>query len=361
MIKLSKEEKQRYSRHIILDQIGMEGQEKLKAAKVLVIGAGGLGCPVLQYIAAAGIGTIGIADFDTVDISNLQRQVLFQVGDVGKKKAMVARERLQALNPHVKFNIYLEGIHSENAMDMLSHYDFVIDGSDNFSTRYLVADACVLSKKALVFGSIFKFEGQLTVFNYKNGPTYRCLYPEAPEAGEVPNCSDIGVLGVLPGIMGAYMANEAIKMICGLGEVLSGKLLLMDSLAMQHHILTFTKTAQANISALASDYKSFCGEDEALQELSPEALKNIIANDSDFSLIDVRSVEEHQKANIGGLNIPLDDLPSRLHDLGENDLIFYCQTGIRSAKAIRICMAQEIPNELYHLKGGITRFNLEQD
>ena len=360
-MKLSKEEKQRYSRHIILNEIGLQGQEKLKAAKVLLIGAGGLGCPVLQYLTAAGVGTIGIADYDTIDISNLQRQVLFQVGDVGKKKAVVARERLQALNPHIEFNIYLEGIQRDNALDMIANYDFVIDGSDNFSTRYLVADACVLSNKPLVFGSIFKFEGQLSVFNYKAGPTYRCLYPEAPEAGEVPNCSDIGVLGVLPGIMGAYMANEAIKIICGIGEVLSGKLLLMDSLGMQHHILTFTRTAQANISVLAADYKSFCGEDEALQELTPEALKNILANDSNFSLIDVRSPEEHKENNIGGLNIPLELLSSRFSDLSKNDLIFYCQTGIRSAKAIQMCKTQERSNELYHLKGGLSRFFLDLD
>lgn len=355
---LNSKEKQRYSRHIILDEIGMSGQEKLKSAAVLVIGAGGLGCPVLQYLAAAGLGTIGIADYDTIDISNLQRQVLFQVGDVGKKKAIVASERLQALNPHVNFNLHLEGIHRENALEMISNYDFVIDGSDNFSTRYLVADACVLAGKALVFGSIFKFEGQLTVFNYQEGPTYRCLYPEAPGAGEVPNCSDIGVLGVLPGIMGCYMANEAIKMICEIGEVLSGKLLLMDSLGVQHNVLAFERTAQANILELEEDYKAFCGEDEALMELSAQALKELLASEEDFHLIDVRKAEEHQARHIGGQNIPLDDLVQHLNALGDKDIVFYCQTGIRSAKAIRMCKAHGMSNHLYHLKGGVMQYDL---
>ena len=223
-------EKNRYSRHILLDKIGLEGQEKLKGAKVLVIGAGGLGCPVLQYLTAAGVGTIGIIDFDIVDETNLQRQILFTVNDVGVNKAEAAENRLRQLNPYVRFNIYPERLTTKNALNLFSEYDIIVDGTDNFSTRYLVNDACVITGKPLVYGAIYKFEGQVAVFNFNGGPSYRCLFPEPPKSGSVPNCSEVGVIGVLPGLIGTQQANEVIKLILEIGEPLSGKLLTYNSL-----------------------------------------------------------------------------------------------------------------------------------
>ena len=219
---LSPEENIQYSRHLILNEIGEIGQKKLKASKVLVIGAGGLGCPILQYLTAAGVGTIGIVDFDTVDKTNLQRQILYTHKDIGAFKAEVAANRLAELNPFVNFKIYVEKLTNKNASNLFSSYDIVVDGSDNFPTRYLINDAAVLANKPVVFGSIYKFEGQVTVFNYQNGPTYRCLFPNPPQPSTVPNCSEIGVLGVLPGIIGSIQANEVIKIICEIGQVLSG-------------------------------------------------------------------------------------------------------------------------------------------
>src|ERR1035437_2494874 len=238
--KMTTEEKRRYARHIILPEIGLEGQQKLKQAKVLVVGAGGLGCPVLQYLTAAGVGTLGIIDFDTVDESNLQRQVLYSTEDIGKHKAAIAKEKLEKQNPDINLVSHVAHLTSANALEIISQYDIVVDGSDNFATRYLVNDACVILNKVLVFGSIFKFEGQVSVFNYKGGPTYRCLYPEAPAEGDVPNCAEIGVLGVLPGIVGTLQANEVIKIITGIGDILSGKLLTLDALTMQFNTFTIT-------------------------------------------------------------------------------------------------------------------------
>jgi len=220
--RLGEAEKNRYSRHILLDKVGLAGQEKLKSAKVLVIGAGGLGCPILQYLTAAGVGTIGIIDFDVVDETNLQRQILFNVDDVGKSKAQCAQVHLSKQNPFVNFQVYNERINTQNALELFNQYDIIVDGTDNFSTRYLVNDSCVIANKPLVYGAIFKFEGQVAVFNYNNGPTYRCLFPEPPKAGSVPNCSDVGVMGVLPGLIGTQQANETIKIILQIGEVLSG-------------------------------------------------------------------------------------------------------------------------------------------
>ena len=238
------EEQQQYNRHIILDEVGLVGQEKLKSASVLVIGAGGLGCPVLSYLSAAGVGRIGIIDHDTVDQSNLQRQVLYAQLDIGTPKVEAAKRYLSLLNPFVKFESYNEKLTCSNAVDFFENYDIIVDGSDNFPTRYLVNDAAVLTGKPVVFGSVFKFEGQLSVFNYNQGPTYRCLYSRPPGENEAPNCSEIGVIGVLPGIIGSLQANEVIKIICGIGEVLSGKLLLFDALSLNQSLLKFLKNTK---------------------------------------------------------------------------------------------------------------------
>ncbi|MEI6509301.1 MAG: HesA/MoeB/ThiF family protein, partial [Bacteroidota bacterium] len=246
---LNPHELKRYNRHIILPEIGLEGQQKLKLAKVLVIGAGGLGCPLLQYLAAAGVGTIGVVDSDTVDESNLHRQILYSSNEVGKNKADIAAKKLSELNPFIKITPIVSYLNSENALQLFSDFDIIIDGSDNFATRYLVNDACVILNKPFVSGSIYKFQGQISVFNYHEGPTYRCLYPEP---GDIPNCAEVGVLGVLPGIVGCLMANETIKMIIGNGEVLSGKLLVFDSLTMQFNTFGFSTVAEnKNIKTLS--------------------------------------------------------------------------------------------------------------
>ena len=259
---LTKQEFQRYSRHIIIPEIGIIGQEKIKNSKVLVIGAGGLGCPVGQYLAAAGVGTIGIVDFDEVDESNLQRQILFTPEDIGKSKAEVAAQKLKKQNPNLQFTIYNLQFTSANSLDIIKNYDIIVDGSDNFPTRYLVNDSCVILGKPLVSGSVFKFQGQVSVFNYKNGPTYRCLFPEPPNSDDVPNCTEIGVLGVLSGIIGTIMANETLKIILEIGKVLSGKLLVMDTLSLTMQTLSFRRNPKnLNIKNLI-DYQVFCSSND---------------------------------------------------------------------------------------------------
>ena len=256
---LTSEEKKQYNRHLILDKIGEKGQLKLKKAKVLVIGAGGLGCPVLQYLTAAGVGTIGIIDDDVVDQSNLQRQILYTIDDIGISKAITASKKLSKLNPFIKFDVYQEKLTRENAISLFEKYDIIVDGSDNFSTRYLTNDASAITRKPLVYGAIFKFEGQVSVFNYKESGSYRCLYPTPPKPDESPNCSEIGVLGVLPGIIGSLQANEVIKMICEIGEVLTNKVLIYDTLTLRQLTLKFEKSEKANITKLEEDYDFFCG------------------------------------------------------------------------------------------------------
>ncbi|MFC2127995.1 molybdopterin-synthase adenylyltransferase MoeB, partial [Bacteroidota bacterium] len=347
------EEKKQYSRHFILNEIGISGQEKLKKAKILVIGAGGLGCPVLQYLTAAGIGTIGIIDNDTVTQSNLQRQILFTYNDIGKPKVLCAKKRLEQINPFIKFNTYQVYLNSENALDLFEQYDIIVDGSDNFQTRYLTNDAAVLSNKPLVFGAIFKFEGQISVFNYKNGPTYRCLFPEPPKANSIPNCSDIGVMGVLPGIVGCYQANEVIKIICGIGEVLSGKLLSLNTLNLQQNLLNFKKNNTIQINKLI-DYAIFCGTEDKYLEIDSVELKEKLVLEN-IVLIDVRKTMEREHFNIGGLHIPLHQLQQKLEELKEADnIVFYCQVGQRSLLASKI-LKEKYPNKKsYSLKGGIT-------
>jgi len=348
---LSPEEQKQYNRHLILDEIGESGQLKLKEAKVLVIGAGGLGCPILQYITAAGIGNIGIIDHDTIDQSNLQRQVLYSHNDIGQYKAEVAASRLSGLNPFVNFEIYLQRLTSEIAIELFSKYDIVVDGSDNFPTRYLVNDAAVLTNKPVVFGSIFKFEGQVSVFNYNNGPTYRCLYPNAPKSNEVPSCSEIGVLGVLPGIIGSLQANEVLKMICGIGEVLSGKLLTYNALTMQQLVLSFQKNETIQVTGLDADYEFFCGLPKNNLEITKGELNK---NLEQYNLLDVREDYERAQHHIGGQHIPLGELASRINEVSQDkDLVVYCKAGVRSKMAIGILKDRGFVKQLLNLKGGL--------
>ena len=347
---LTPEEQKQYSRHLILDKVGVQGQEKLKAARALVIGAGGLGCPILSYLTAAGVGTIGIIDHDKVDQSNLQRQVLYTQSDIGTYKVEAAKARLSTLNPFIKFDTYTEALSRENALELFSKYDIIVDGSDNFPTRYLVNDAAVIVNKPIVFGSIFKFEGQVSVFNYENGPTYRCLYPTSPRPNEVPNCSEIGVIGVLPGIIGSLQANEVIKIICGIGDVLSGRLLIFDALSLNQSTLKFAKNKEIEVVKLEDSYEELCGIVQQ-REITLTALKN--ARDS-YQLLDVRTDAERASENIGGVHIPLHELHTRLNEVpSDKALVVYCKAGIRSAQAIQMLEEAGFQNQLINLKGGL--------
>jgi molybdopterin/thiamine biosynthesis adenylyltransferase/rhodanese-related sulfurtransferase len=366
---LTDQEKNRYSRHILLDKVGLEGQEKLKAAKVLVIGAGGLGCPVLQYLTAAGVGTIGIIDFDRVDATNLQRQILYTVGDIGQNKAITAKNRLTQLNPHVNFRVYPEKLTTKNALELFLKYDIVVDGTDNFSTRYLVNDACVITNKPLVYGAIFKFEGQVSVFNYKNGPTYRCLFPEPPKAGSVPNCSDVGVIGVLPGLIGTQQANEVIKLILEIGAPLSGKLLTYDSLNNSFLTLKVTRSEEETQKVLSNsddfeniDYDLFCGisMENDIKEITQKDLKSMLDGSEDFQIVDVRGEWEQPRIDIstslnGQLLIaPLNDLGSYVDQISKNKkVIVVCQHGIRSVAAIEHLESEYDFKNLINLENGI--------
>ncbi|MFT4805723.1 MAG: molybdopterin/thiamine biosynthesis adenylyltransferase/rhodanese-related sulfurtransferase [Psychroserpens sp.] len=346
---LTKEEKKQYDRHLILDEIGEEGQLKLKQAKVLVIGAGGLGCPVLQYLTAAGVGTIGIIDDDLVTQSNLQRQILYTIDDIGYSKAETAAKRLSKLNPFVNFKVYNEKLTRENAILLFQGYDIIVDGSDNFATRYLANDAAIIAKKPLVYGAIFKFEGQVSVFNYLGSATYRCLYPSPPKPEEAFNCSQIGVLGVLPGIIGSLQANETIKIICGIGTLLTNKLLVYNVLTMHQILLNFEKDFKNTVLVLEQDYDFFCGvavkEDVSFEELSIHKEK--------YNLLDVREVWERDEFNIGGQHIPLAELVSRISEVYiDKVLVVYCKSGVRSAQAIHILTQNNFLTALVNLKGG---------
>ena len=333
----------------------MEGQEKLKNASVFVIGAGGLSCPALLYMAAAGIGKIGIADFDLVEESNLQRQVLYTTDDVGLPKAERAKERLQALNPLIKIEAYKLEINSSNILKLLQDYDIVVDGSDNFATRYLVNDACVILNKPLVFGSIFKFEGQVSVFNFQDGPTYRCLYPEPPKEGEVPNCSEVGVMGVLPGIVGTLQANEVIKIIVGIGEVLSGKLLLLDALTMNFNTISFKAIPENKKIKELIDYELFCGV-KKMMKISSQELKNKIEQNDIFQLIDVRNEDEFERYNIGGQLIPLPEFEERRNEISiDKEVILICKSGKRSEAAANILNKYGY-TKIRNLEGGLDKF-----
>ena len=371
-INLSKEELARYSRHIIIPEFNIEGQKKLKAAKVLVIGTGGLGSPMLLYLAAAGVGTIGIVDFDVVDDSNLQRQVLYSVKDVGRPKVEAARERILGLNPHINVIAYNEHLSSKNALEIFKDYDVVADGTDNFPTRYLVNDACVLTGIPNVYASIFRFDGQVSVFNYNNGPNYRDLYPEPPPPGLVPSCAEGGVLGVLPGIIGSLQANEVIKVITGIGETLSGRLFAFDALNFSTKIFKIGKDKSNPLNGENPtikeliDYQQFCGIvldviNEKVKEITVQELKKKMDAKEDFQLIDVREKHEYDFVNLGAELIPLNSVLDNVEKFSrDKQVIIHCKGGVRSAKAIQALEEKGFIN-LYNLKGGIVAYAKEVD
>ena len=362
---LTEQELKRYNRHTILAEFGTEGQEKLKAASVLVIGAGGLGCPALQYLCAAGVGTIGIVDNDIVDISNLQRQILYTDQDVGKSKADIARLRLIAQNPLIQINAYPLRLTSKNALELFDDYDVILDGSDNFATRYLVNDACVMLKKPFVMGSIFKFEAQIAVFNFDGGPTYRCLYPDPPNAADVPNCSEIGVLGVLAGVVGSYQANEVIKILAGIGQTLSGRLLILNLLTMDFHSLKITLDQENLKIKSLIDYENFCNANITnmeIKEITVTDLKSRLDNGDDIQIIDVREANEYEICNIGGELIPLGTIPESADKISrDKTVVVHCHHGMRSANAIMHLMHKEGFTNLVNLKGGINAWAIEVD
>jgi adenylyltransferase/sulfurtransferase len=376
-IELSQEEVQRYSRHIILPEVGLEGQKKLKAASVLCIGTGGLGSPLLLYLAAAGIGRIGIVDFDIVDSSNLQRQIIHGTSWVGKPKIVSAKDRILEINPYCQVDLYETRISSENALDILAPYDVVIDGTDNFPTRYLTNDACVLLDKPNVYGSIFRFEGQATVFNYQGGPNYRDLYPEPPPPGMVPSCAEGGVLGVLPGVIGTIQATEAIKIILGAPDTLSGRLLLYNAWEMKFRELKLRPNPIRPVIEKLIDYEQFCGipqakaqeaaEQQKMTEMTVVELKALLdSNANDYILIDVRNPNEYQIAKIpNSVLIPLPDIENgaaipKIKELVNGyRLIAHCKMGGRSAKALAILKDAGI--EGINVKGGISAWSREVD
>ena len=364
----SKEELARYNRHIIIPCFGLDAQKKLKGAKVLVIGAGGLGSPVLLYLAAAGVGTIGIVDFDVVDDSNLQRQVLFGVDEVGQSKAESAKLRIEALNPHIKVKTYDTQLSSQNALDIIKDYDVVADGTDNFPTRYLVNDACVLLGKTNVYASIFQFEGQVSVFNYRDkngelGPNYRDLYATPPPPGLVPSCAEGGVLGVLPGIIGSMQALEVIKVITGVGETLSGKFFIFDALTFENRTFKITRNDENPVNGKNPtitgliDYELFCGVkavEKPVKEISSEELNSWQNNGENFQLIDVREPFEYEIVNIGAELIPMGNIIENESKISKDKkVVIHCKSGIRSAKAIRDLEDKFGFDNLYNLKGGI--------
>ncbi|MBI4931465.1 MAG: molybdopterin-synthase adenylyltransferase MoeB [Bacteroidetes bacterium] len=367
---LSEKEITRYSRHLLLPEIGIEGQEKIKNSKVLIIGAGGLGCSVLMYLTAAGVGKIGIIDFDTVDETNLQRQVLYDINDVGQLKSEIAKYKLSKQNPLIEIESINSKLSTQNAIEIFSEYTIIVDGTDNFSTRYMVNDACVLSGKTLVSGSIFKFQGQVSVFNYQNskkefGPTYRCLFASPPPAESAPSCSEIGVMGVLPGIIGTLMANEVIKIIASIGKTLSGKILLVDSLTMNFHTIAIERNPEAIKSAPQSaeafrktDYDYFCGiknNKPPIREISSEKLFSLIASEEKIQLLDVREPNEMPEVSeLNDLKVPLGEIEKHIHKIyRDKKVIVICRSGNRSRKAIELLYEKFGFQNLYNLKGGV--------
>jgi sulfur-carrier protein adenylyltransferase/sulfurtransferase len=363
---LNNDEILRYSRHLIMPEVGMEGQLKLKAARVLCIGAGGLGSPLAMYLAAAGVGTLGIVDFDVVDYTNLQRQIIHSTADVGRKKLDSAAESLKAINPLVDVRKFDTRLSSDNALQIFRDFDIIADGTDNFPTRYLVNDACVISHKPNVYGSIFRFEGQASVFATEEGPCYRCLYPEPPPPGLVPSCAEGGVLGILPGLVGVMQATEVVKLILGAGDPLIGRLLLIDALGMKFRELKLRKNpgcpacgTHPTITKLI-DYNEFCGirgEETPVQtgvpEIQVEELKRRLDAGDDLFVLDVREPHEYQICNLGGHLIPLGDLPKRVSELDSSrEIVAHCRSGVRSAKAVDF-LQQAGFKKVTNLAGGI--------
>jgi molybdopterin/thiamine biosynthesis adenylyltransferase/rhodanese-related sulfurtransferase len=370
---LDSQEIRRYSRHLLLPEVGLDGQKRLKAASVLLIGAGGLGSPAALYLAAAGIGRIGLVDFDVVDDSNLQRQIIHGTGDVGRPKLHSARDRILDMNPNVEVVLYERALDSSNALEILAGYDVIIDGTDNFPTRYLINDACVLLGKPNVYGSIFRFEGQASVFYAKEGPCYRCLFPEPPPPGTVPSCAEGGVLGVLPGIIGTLQATEALKLILGVGQPLFGRLLLYDALEMSFDEVKLRKNPECPVCGEHPtvteliDYVQFCGLDAAEMlepswEITPSELNRKLRNGSQVVLLDVREPNEWNIAHLeGALLIPQGDLPARMNELDSaRETVVYCRTGTRSARAVQLLRAAGF-RRLKNLRGGIHAWAQEVD
>lgn len=376
----SKAELERYSRHLIIPEFNIEGQRKLKAANVLVVGSGGLGSPLLLYLAAAGVGHIGIVDFDVVDDSNLQRQVLFTQADIGKPKVEAAAERIRALNPHIRVSTFNTQLSSANALQIIQDFDLVADGTDNFPTRYLVNDACVLLDKVNVYASIYRFEGQASVFNLPDaagnrGPNYRDLFPTPPPPGLVPSCAEGGVIGVLPGILGSLQANEVIKVLSGVGEPLSGRLFIFDAAAFETRTLNIHKhknnplTGEAPTQTGLIDYEQFCGlktneraEDLEVKEIDAKAFAALQSEYGAVELIDVREPYEYEIANLGGKLVPLANVEEFAGSISrDKKVVIHCRSGVRSARAIKQLEAQFGFENLYNLKGGILAYAEEVD
>ncbi|MBG6234524.1 adenylyltransferase/sulfurtransferase [Pedobacter sp. CAN_A7] len=372
----SKEELKRYNRHIIIPDFGMEAQEKLKKSSVLVVGAGGLGSPALLYLAAAGVGHIGIVDCDVVEDSNLQRQVLFNVDEIGVLKTEAAKKRLQALNPYIKITLHHTQFTSQNALEIAKDYDVLADGTDNFPTRYLVNDTAVLLGKVNVYASIFQFEGQVTVFNQLNaqgerGPNYRDLFPQPPDPGAVPNCSEAGVLGVLPGIIGSLQALEVIKVITGVGETLNGRLYLFDALTFQSRTFNIKRNAANPLNGehptqtKLIDYEQFCGVkamERVVKQVTPAEFVNWQNQGVDVQLIDVREPHEYELVNIGSQLIPLGIIGEHANKIDQNKrVVIMCKSGVRSAKAIRLLEDKYGMGNLYNMEGGILNYINEME
>ena len=367
---LTNDEILRYSRHLIMPEVAMEGQQRLKAARVLCIGAGGLGSPLALYLGAAGVGTLGIVDFDVVDYTNLQRQIIHTTADVGRKKLDSAAEKLKAINPFLNIRKFETKLSSENALELFREFDIIADCTDNFPTRYLVNDSCVLTGKPNVYGSIFRFEGQASVFAAKDGPCYRCLYSEPPPPGLVPSCAEGGVLGILPGLVGVIQATEVIKLILGKGDPLIGRLLLVDALGMKFRELKLRKNPDCpacgthrTITKLI-DYNEFCGirgeeksqekpVEAGISEIQVEELKRRLDAGEDLFVLDVREPHEYQICHINGHLIPLGDLPKRVHELDSSrEIVAHCRSGVRSAKAVAF-LQQAGFKKVHNLAGGI--------
>ena len=370
---LSPAELQRYARHLSLPGVGLDGQRRLKRARVLIVGAGGLGSPAALYLAAAGVGQLGVVDFDAVDVSNLQRQILHGTGDVGRRKTASARDRLYDVNPHVRVETYDERLTARTALDVIREYDVVVDGTDNFATRYLTNDACVILGRPNVYASVFRFEGQASVFATPDGPCYRCLFPEPPPAGSVPSCAEGGVLGVLPGVLGAIQATEAIKLITGVGESLAGRLLLVDAARMDFRTVRLQRDPQCpacgtrEITELV-DYDALCGaaptdeEERGVREITPRELAAKLARGEAFDLLDVREPHEFQLARIPGARlVPLGAFALAVPSLDpKREVVVHCHHGVRSAAAAEYLQAQGF-RRVWNLAGGIDRWSEEVD
>ncbi len=370
-VTLTKEEIYRYSRHLLIPEVGIKGQRKLKASSVLIVGTGGLGSPVSLYLAAAGIGRIGLVDYDLVDESNLQRQIVHSTSTIGVPKVESAKERLLEINPYIEIETYNLLLTRENVKDLIKDYDIIIDGTDNFHTRYLLNDACYFAGKALVYGSIFRFDGQVTVFDGKRGPCYRCLYPVPPPPGTVPSCAEGGVFGVLPGVIGALQATEAIKLLLGIGEPLIGKLLLYDALNMEFRTLKLRKDPACPLCGENPtifdlvDYEEFCGREFkpelAEYDLSPQELKGLLSQNSQIVILDIRNPHEWEICSLpGSLFIPLDELPQRLSELDSTkEYVVLCKEGKRSYQALELLLSAGF--RARHLKGGLNAYAREVD